>query len=310
MLAEADCNNQTKKIQKNRHMKFQFAVLCCLALFVTGCAVKPYNYHENLDTGHTLRLRGNEPQIERGRYIPVMDETAHYLIGVPTKLLFFDWEVNNHHVSRHTEQILDQYLAKNGLHNVKVRLNQYAPGDEWRRLFKNSAMPGFFRYTVGIVTATVYTIFPGRFFAGLVGGDSYNPYTNTISLYSDNPTIALHEAAHAKDFALKNRHFRGWYALMRVLPLVPLWQEAKATGDAIGYTDAEGMTVTRKESYETLYPAYSTYITGEGLRWIPIDPWLSYSIQFAATLPAHLVGRIKAANVEKTSGSTASCGDR
>ena len=50
-------------------------------------------------------------------------------------------------------------------------------------------------YAIRSYYAVFYTIFPGRVF----GGDRYNPFTNTINLYSDHPSIALHEAAHAKD---------------------------------------------------------------------------------------------------------------
>jgi hypothetical protein len=151
---------------------------------------------------------------------------------------------------------------------------------------------------VGVVTTSVYTVLPDRFFAGFLGGDNYNPYTNTINLYSDNPAVALHEAAHAKDFAAKSRGFRGWYALMRLLPLMPLWQEARATSDAVGYTIEEQMDEDRREAYKVLYPAYSTYIAGEGLRWVSLDLWVSYAAQLAVAIPGHITGRIKAALVE------------
>ena len=49
-----------------------------------------------------------------------------------------------------------------------------------------------------------YTAFPERIFAAfpfIGGGDHYNPYTNTINIYSDHRAIVLHEGGHAKDFA-------------------------------------------------------------------------------------------------------------
>ena len=45
-----------------------------------------------------------------------------------------------------------------------------------------------------------------------------------------------------------------------------------------------------------LYPAYGTYVVGEGLRWIS-TPW-PYAILIAGVLPGHIVGRIKAAEVD------------
>ena len=201
-------------------------------LFISGCAVKPYVYKDNLEGPHTFELREEESQIERGRPNGFVDGIGHYFFSIPSKIVLLNWKIDNHNISSETESILTEYLNDNGLENVKVRINQYSPGAEWKRLIFNSDMPGFFRFTFGVIATSFYTIFPGRVF----GGDNYNPYTNTINLYSDSPAVALHEAAHAKDFIGRNRGFKGWYALMRILPLMPLFQEGKASGDAIGYT--------------------------------------------------------------------------
>ena len=79
-----------------------------------------------------------------------------------------------------TEASILEYLDANGLCNVKVRLNQYAPGGEWSRLVRNGEMPMAWRWTLGMLSVVFYTIIPERVFAGLQGGDHYNPYTNTI----------------------------------------------------------------------------------------------------------------------------------
>ncbi|MDF1578844.1 MAG: hypothetical protein RQ753_08040 [Desulfurivibrionaceae bacterium] len=274
-----------------------FPALLFLGL-LAGCATAPYHFGTDREIAEFGPIRPAETQIDRGRPSPLVDGAGHYVVSLPSKLILFNWEVDNHRISPETEAVLSDYLAANGLSGVKVRLNQYAPGGEWRRLFKNREMPGFFKYTVGIVSTSLYTALPGRFF----GGDNYNPYTNTINLYSDHRGIALHEAAHAKDFAARPRAFRGWYAFMRVLPLMPLWQEARATGDAVGYTIEEEMAATEKDSYKVLYPAYATYIAGEGLRWVSLDLWVSYAAQLAVAIPGHIAGRIKAARVAEDGG--------
>jgi len=268
-----------------------------LLLLAGGCATVPYQYGAARESVSVPYPEGTDVQIDRGRPLPLLDGAGHYVVSLPTKLMLLDWQVDNHRFSPETEEVLTGYLADNHLSEVKVRVNQYAPGGEWLRLFRNREMPGFFKYTAGIVATAYYTILPGRFFAGLLGGDEYNPFTNTINLYSDDPAIALHEAAHAKDFAEKSRGFRGWYAVMGILPLVPLWHEAKATGDAIGYTIEKQKPEEQKDSYKVLYPAYSTYIAGEGLRWVPLDPLLAYAAELAVTVPGHITGRIKAALV-------------
>ena len=79
------------------------------------------------------------------------------------------------------------------------------------------------RYTFGTISWLGDTIFPGR----LLGGDHYNPYTNTVNIFSDAPAIGLHESGHAKDWA--RRKYKGTYAAIYGLPVVPLWHEAVAS---------------------------------------------------------------------------------
>jgi len=261
---------------------------------LTACATVPYIPGRGIEQPDTLTLRPGEAQIERGRPAPFLDGLGHYVLSLPTKLLLWNWDVDNHEISPETEARMAKYLADNDLHQVKVRLNEYAPGAEWRRLIHNRAVNGFWRYTIGALTVSLYTILPGRAFAGLLGGDHYNPFTNTINLYSEHPAIALHEAGHAKDFA--RRKYKGTYGALRILPLVPLYQEGLATGDAIGYDRDLGLSDAEKADYKLLYPAFTTYIAGEGLRWIG-TPW-AYPIELAVAIPGHIIGRIKAAGVE------------
>ncbi len=278
-------------------MPSRFCFLCFfLCLLTSGCATVPYEYGRNLDTPLTLELRPHEAQIERGRPSAWFDIPGHYIFSLPSKLVLWNWRVDNHKIKQQTEDVLERYLAANDLLNVKVRLNQYAPGAEWRRLIKNREMPGFFRYTLGAISTVLYTILPGRLF----GGDNYNPYTNTINLYSDVPAIALHEGGHAKDFAKKrNRHWKGWYSFLGILPFTPLYQEAVASSDAISFAVAENLLGEEQEAYKVLYPAYTTYITGEGLRWLSIEPLIQFAVQATLALPGHVVGRIKAATIDR-----------
>jgi hypothetical protein len=271
-----------------------------------ACARVPYPYTSYAEKPDTLRLREGEPQIARGEPVPVVDALGHYVFSLPSKLLLWNWRVDNHRISPETEETVAAYLKANGLRQVKVRLNQYEPRDEWRRLVRNSAMPGFWRYTFGVLTCAEYTALPGRLF----GGDCYNPYTNSVSIYSDHRAIALHECAHAKDFAGRSRGMKGWYSFMRLLPIVPFYQEEIATGDAIGYVrDIEDGRL-EKSSYKILYPAYCTYIAGEGLRWVRVQWWVSYAVTYAAVIPGHIVGRIKAATVRQPLHDSAIAQDR
>lgn len=257
-----------------------------LALLATyGCATVPYRYGANIETPNTLRLREDEPQIERGRRVWVVDFLGN-VFGIPSKLLLLHWKVDRHFISAETEAALADYLAANDLRNVKVRLNQYAPAGEWSRLVRNRAVGVGWRATLGTLSMIFYTVLPGRLF----GGDNYNPYTNTINLYSDLPAIALHEGGHAKDFA--PRRWKGTYAFLYALPFFALYPEARATGDALGYLKAEGLAAREKEAYKVLYPAYATYVGGSFSDYFPYP-----GVYLGPVLVGHAVGRVKAAQV-------------
>jgi hypothetical protein len=269
------------------HFLLQVAALFILTL-TAGCAAVPYQYTGNLENQAIWR---DQPQIEIGRPNLFID-TLGNVVSIPAKVILWNIRVDNHRISAGTVADLAEYLEQNDLRNVKIRVNQYAPGGEWNRLFRNRAVHFGWRYSLGALTNIFYTVLPGRVF----GGDHYNPFTNTVNLYSDHPAIALHEAGHAKDLAQRRR--KGTYAAIRMLPLVPLYQEAKATGDTVGYLRDRRETEKEKNAYKILYPAYGTYVGGEFLTWLPVGLEISYLIRFGFAVPGHIVGRIKAAAIE------------
>jgi len=237
-----------------------FAV--CL-LSVSGCASNHYQYGVAAKYHVSPELTANtDVQIERGRPHAVVDSLG-WVWGIPDKILLWDRRVLNHRIDERTEAEIAEYLARNELYSVKVRLNQYHPGDDWKRLAANKAVAPGWRYTIGALSVLGETVFPGRVF----GADHYNPYSNTIHLYSNAPAIALHEAGHAKDYAY--RKWKGTYAFSRVLPISPIVQEAIATNDALSYIKAHRGLEAQQESYELLYPAYGSYIGREITRFLP-----------------------------------------
>jgi hypothetical protein len=248
----------------------------------------------------------SEDKISQVRLIPNawVDGFGHYFFSLPAKLVLLDWKVDDHDVSPEVEASIEEYLRVNGLCNTKVRINQYAPGGEWRRLFKNREMPGGWRYSLGLLSVTFYTIFPDRLFAGfpfIGGGDSYNPYTNTIHIYSDRRPIALHEGGHAKDFAeIENRHWKGVYAGARAIPLagllVALWQEGDATQDALSWELATAGSAVSKRAYRSLYPAYGTYLGGTAQSGASLftGGWVLYVVQYGVVVAGHVVGQTRA----------------
>lgn len=225
--------------------------------------------------------------IERGERRPVLDGVG-WVMGVPGKIILWDRRVDNHAVSAETEEAIRRYLEANNLSHVKVRINQYAPLDDWRRLRANKTVGWGYRYTIGALSVAGEAVLPGRVF----GGDRYNPYTGTIHLYSDIPAIALHEGGHAKDFT--RRKHPGTYGLVTALPFGSLWPEAIATGDAIAYAEQQNNPELEQESYRILFPAYGTYLGGSiGDVAAPV----ALPVYAGAVVAGHAAGRVRAALV-------------
>lgn len=271
-------------------------VLCLMlvsALFITvcGCTTVPYEFGKDINYRTGYRLPENEPQFIKGRPIAVLDASDWYWPGsLLRKLFLWNTKVDSHQISDETVEAVKRYMHTNELKHVKVRINAYSVGNEWRRTFRNKAVGAPWRYTLGFLSWLQYTIMPGRFF----GGDHYNPYSNTINLYSDIPSVGLHEAAHSKDFAV--RKYKGVYAFCySYVPLFNLYPEAVATGDALGYLQAERMRYEKKDAYKVLYPAYGTYIGGDIGQFL-FFPY-NYIPMAAGVLGGHMVGRVNAALV-------------
>jgi hypothetical protein len=233
------------------------------------------------------------PQIERGRPMVVLDAVG-WVVGVPSKILFLDHRINNHHISAETEAMLSEYLAANDLDGVKVRVNQYDPIDEWRRLRHNDVVGWPIRYTFGTLSWVGYTVFPGRIF----GGDGYNPYTNTIEVYSDVPAMALYEGGHAMDYS-EHRN-RGLYAVAHGIPGVGmLCHDATASAAAMDYLQEHGTEKEIKEGYRVVCPAYALDASE------PIASFTGLPLVLPAVVAGHVVGQVKAANVPDTPASQA-----
>lgn len=259
------------------------AVICVLGCgLLSGCRTATYTYGRRADYVTSPQLSAR-PQVERGRPNTFVDGFG-WVWGIPSKLILFDRRVENHRVSPDTVQAITEYLADNELHSVKVRINQYAPGDDWKRLGRNTAVGAGWRYTLGVLSVAGETVFPGRLF----GGDHYNPFTNTIHVYSDVPAIAVHEGGHAKDFA--HRRWKGTWAALYLVPGAPLWHESIATSDALTWLAEDDNPEALREGYRILYPAYGTYAGS-----VFSDPTgISY---VAGVLTGHAAGRWHAARV-------------
>ena len=241
-----------------------------LIVALSGCATTPY-------IG-----QGPNPQIRRGRPQPLVDGLGN-ILGLPAKIVLWSWRVDDHAVSAQTESVLAHYLSDTSrpaaFADALFRLNEYTPGGELRRLAANRYVAWPYRLLLGLPMTLVFEILlPGR----LIGGDHYNPWTNTVHLYSDDAAVALHEAGHAHDFA--GQRYKGSYALLRLLPGMDLYQEYVASSAAIDYFALSRDRAAELHAYKILYPAYGTYL---GSYLLPFG-------NYAGALVGHVWGRAKA----------------
>lgn len=267
-----------------------FASLVAAVLLVpTGChAPLRSNSIDASQIFESPELYDTQPQIQSGERRPVLDAIG-WTIGIPSKLLLWNRRVDNHNISLETQAAIAEYLDANELHSVRVRLNQYRPGEDWRRLVKNKSVGAPWRYTLGAISVLGETVLPGR----IIGGDHYNPFTNTVHIYSDIPAIALHEAAHAKDFA--RRKWKGSYAFAYLIPTVPLYHESVASSDVIAYLESHGSQRQRADAARVLYPAYGTYIGSAAGNFLPK---YGNPIYYGSVLAGHAAGRWEASRIE------------
>lgn len=261
-----------------------------ILIFILNCYAteRPYIYSREFSKTQA-NISETNPQFESGKPNWLIDNLGHYFFSLLSKLILWNWKMNNHKISNETKEYLNNYILENNLYNVKVRYNQYAPISEFKRLIANKDIHWLVRYTIGIISWLRYTLLPDRLFAGLIGGDHYNSYTNTINVFSDLIPVVIHEGGHAKDYATRQR--KTLYSLSYAIPLVPLYQEAIASEDAMDYFYEKDDKENQLKAYKLLSPAYGTYIGGE---LVPISIGA-----IIMAIPGHIYGRIKAHKLKK-----------
>lgn len=283
------------KVRPNRSRLKAWGLLATvLSLLCTASACNPLRPRRIDNSKQRVApdlLAANQVPIERGKPRPVIDATG-WVVGIPGKILLWNRRIDNHSISAETEITLSEYLVENDLQHVKVRLNQYRPWDDMKRLAKNRTVAWPWRATFGTLSVLGEAVIPGRIF----GGDHYNPYTATVHLYSDVPAIALHEAAHAKDFS--RRAYPGTYAALYALPIVPLYHESVASGEVMAYVQSLGRPELQRQAYNVLYPAYGTYVGGAaGV----VAPVAAAPLYYSSVLGGHLAGRMKSRRIPSNS---------
>jgi hypothetical protein len=267
----------------SRHL----AVATCTAcLLIMGCA-SPRVATRGFDN-NPIEIDGTVPQmvdVEHGAPRPLIDGIG-WVVGIPSKIVLLDSRADNHHVSEETESELTDYMVRNQLYDSKVRINQYAPADEWRRLRRNESIGAGWRYTFGALHTLGYTVFPGRVF----GRDSYNPYTDSVHIYSDIPSLAIEQAATAK--IVRQHEQPGLYTAAQHVPFFGLEREYQAKQDVHSYYAFYGTENQQREASEILTPQFGSEV-GDEIDSVLVVTEALPIFRLAGAGVGHIVGRTK-----------------
>ncbi len=236
-----------------------FAFGTLISILSTGCVNGPRTFHAKTGRSEYILCRSDKcaetAQVVQGKPNKIIDGVG-WVLGIPRKVVLWDRRVDNHSVQPETVAEVASFVETNGLENVCVRVNQYAPIDEFKRLSENDRVSPGWRYTMGTLSVVGYTMLPGR----LLGGDGYNPYTNSVYVYSDVPALGMEAAAFAVD--VQGRKYPGTYAAANQLPLVGIWHETINTQDTLAYVKSHGTPEQQEEAQRILYPNYGASVGG------------------------------------------------
>ncbi len=259
-------------------VRLRAAVGVVVACVASGCSA----LHRQAQTPTAWTQPGGETDIvvTHGKDRPFVDGVG-WVLGIPGKLIFWDSRFLDHDVSPETEDRIVEYLAARDVDGVAVRINEYAPIDEWKRLRANHSVSAGWRYSFGLLDWAGYTLFPGRVF----GGDRYNPYTNSLYVYSDIAPLGIHGGAYARD--VQSREYPGTYATVNGFSVVSLWHDTIAVDETLDYLEQRGNTEQLEEGLVFLHPYYGSQLGGAADSLIGIGPLLS----IGGAVAGHVTGR-------------------
>ncbi|HEX4129981.1 MAG TPA: hypothetical protein VHZ24_08050 [Pirellulales bacterium] len=254
-------------------------VLLCIC---TGCAKGPYVFSR---FEHAPDAAPMNVVVEYGKPMKRLDRMA-WVIGIPKRILPLNAKIDNHQISAETTAKLVTFLEENDLADIHVYVNHYDPRGQWQRMRENTSVGAGWRYSLGTVSWLGYTLLPSRVF----GGDTYNPYTNSIYLNSDVPAIVLKEAAYAKD--VHTRVYPGSYVAVTGLPVFSLRRSIHNANDVFGYAREHQDWEMERQAYHVLYPQLGSEATSLGAPLVTsVGWWAGPAVGFSGAAVGHVTGR-------------------
>lgn len=196
-----------------------------------------------------------------------------------------------------------EYLTLNQLTDVKVDVREYNPAEQWHRLRANQSIKPFWKYTVGTLNHLQYRFLPGR----VIHRDSFNIFTNTLSINSTHPTNALYASAMGK--YMHSKRFPGAFEAACYLPVVPLYRDYHVGSEVLTYVRVHEQWDLEKKMIPEIYGNFggdavsqaTSIIPGFALMPFYVRPVLTISGKAVGDLTGRLATRAREAeNAEET----------
>ena len=274
------------------------AIACCI-LF-PGCIQKNYRYGiANPDllakqprTPNLITIGGDHPRIDS------IERTVQYPIKVfrswfPSSKPESDPEV----LKLQAVQTATDYLDNNGLKGVYVDVREYNPREQWNRLRNNTRIAPFWKYTGGTLYHVGYCILPGRAF----GMDSYNGFTNTLSVNSTSPANSILNAGYVKK--LYDQQYPGTYIASNWLPIMPLVRDSYVFSDVLTYARVQENWPLEKELLPHAYGKLGGDTVSQATSLIPGFAYLPFYfspiLRATGNIAGKATGTIMASEREK-----------
>ena len=231
-------------------MRTLLAFAISIVVVTSGCIQKSYRYgisNQELltrlpQTPNLITVGGNHPRIDS------IERTVQYPAKVFRRWFPSSKPAEDPDALRlQAVQSATDYLDDNGLKGVYVDVREYNPREQWTRLQNNRSISPFWKYTGGTLNHVGYCILPGRAF----GRDSYNGFTNTLSINSISPAQSLLEAGYVKK--LYDQRYPGTYLTANWLPILPLFRDSSVASDVLTYARVKQQWPLEKDLLPQVY---------------------------------------------------------
>ena len=265
----------------------------CMALILFscfwGCARTNYQYglsnragpRPALDAVNPLVFGGEHPKLDK------LESTVHYPIKkiqqwLPRRKPAADPQ----ELRREATFKAQEFLVLNELPDVNIDVREYDPATQWQRLRENDRIHPFWKYTTGTVAHLKYAWLPGRVFHY----DSYNPYTNTLSINSTSPAMAVYEAAEAK--VIRNHKLPGTYAASQYLPIVPLVHDVRVANDVLSYARVRQEWEFEEQLTPRIYAAFGADAVSQATSLVPGAAYMPFYYKPLLSLAGRTAGGV------------------